>query len=213
MRFFERSHVYREDWETVTSAWWVKYPNPAASHVKEIHTVTRDLKSSDRFAMRRVFYLEYGMPAWMQKMFKITMEGWATEDVECSRTEKCLVAKGRNITFSSFFQFEEEIKYSQHPENPNWTLFNQRMQFRVLGFGILGHKLESAARDNAEMKSTHGISLMDSVIAKIKASEYGVLADQWKSGATQKAETASNDFMTKMSLYQTKENDFPSTSA
>jgi hypothetical protein len=207
MRFFERSHVYREDWETVTSAWWIKYPNPAASHVKEIHTVSRDMQR-DSFSLRRLFYLEYGMPNWMQKIFKVGMEGWAIEEVDCSRRERSLIAKGRNLTFSSFFQMEEEIKYSPHPDNPNWTLFNQRMQFKVLGFGILGSKLETAARDNAELKSTNGLAVMDSVIEKLKTSELKHKADNW---ANQKVENASNDLMNKISLYQNDE--FPSTSA
>ena len=211
MRFFERTHVYREDWETVTSAWWVKYPNPEASHVKEIHTVARDM-SSDRFRMKRLFYLEYGLPSWIQKIFKIKMEGWALEDVECSRESRVLTAKGRNVTFSSFFQMEEEIKYTEHPENPRWTQFNQRMQFKVLGFGLLGGKLETAARDNAEIKSSNGLAVMEGVISRVKASGQA-RADQWALDANRKVENASNDIMNKMTLHPSDEFDFPSTSA
>ena len=200
--------MYRENWDTVTSAWWVKYPNPESSHVKEIHTVKRDI-SDDRFTMRRVFYLEYGLPAWIQRVFKITMEGWATEDVECSRKDRCLIATGRNITFNSFFQFQEEISYSEHPENSEWTLFNQRMQFRVLGFGILTNKLETAARDSAASRSASGLAVMDSVISKLKASDFGSRAEIWRAG---KVESTSNEIMNKMSLYQTND-DFPFTSA
>ena len=201
--------MYREDWETVTSAWWVKYPNPEASHVKEIHTVARDM-TSDRFAMRRLFYLEYGLPSWIQKIFKIKMEGWALEDVECSRGDRRLTAKGRNVTFSSFFQMEEEIQYSQHPENPRWTLFHQRMQFKVLGFGLLGSKLETAARDNAELKSTNGLAVMEGVIAKIKKTS---AANQWAQDANKQIENASHDLMNKMTLHPSDDFDFPSTSA
>ena len=171
MRFFERTHIYKEDWDTVTTAWWRKYPNPAASHVKEIDTYHREM-SEGKFHTKRLFYLEYGLPAWIQKVFRIKMEGWATEEVECSRQDNVLIARGRNITFSSFFQMEEKIKYEQHPDNADWTIFSQRIDFHVLGWGLLGSKLETAARDNAELKANSGLAVMESVIQRIKENEY-----------------------------------------
>jgi hypothetical protein len=183
MRFFERSHIYESDFDTVTSAWFVKYPNPQTQHVKEIHTIDRTLSNegeSQSFSLRRLFYLEFGLPQWIQRLMKKKMEGYAMEEVTCSLHPKMLRAVGRNLTFSSFFQMQETIEYRPSEENPNHTLFTQKMQFSVFGFGPLGVKLESAARDSAEKKSHQGLEVMEKVIDRLKASDWRAKANEWR---------------------------------
>ena len=198
MRFFERSHVYESDWETVTAAWWVKYPNPAATHVKEIHTVSREIFKS-RFSVRRLFYLEYGLPNWVQTMFKSKMEGWGVEEVRVNKEPKCLVAIGHNITFGSFFQMREEIRYTPHPENSSHTLFEQKMQFKVFGFGPIGGSLETAARDSAAGKSSAGVRVMESVIERLNAEGWRKKAEDWV-GKTEKR--VNEELMDSLSIFE-----------
>jgi hypothetical protein len=201
MRFFERSHVYNADFETVTAAWFVKYPNPETQHVKEIHTVAREISDHDgRLWLRRLFYLEYGMPSWVQKLMKRRMEGYAVEEVTCEvgKEGKYLRAVGRNVTFSSFFQMEETIEYRPAKDDPqNKTQFTQKMQFRVMGMGpILGSKLETAARDSAEKKSNQGLQVMENVIQRLRKME-DVIPDAVK----KEAEIVEDKIMTSISLH------------
>merc|ERR1712154_440213 len=100
-------------------------------------------RDSGVLSVRRLFFLEFGLPYWVQKMFKTKMEGYAVEDVTCDIRNRKLVATGGNHTFSSFFKMEETISYEQHPECPHWTLYTQRMAFTVTGLGVLCGKLES----------------------------------------------------------------------
>jgi PRELI-like family len=185
MKFFERSHVFHSDWETVTAAWFVKYPNAQSSHVKEIHTFDKESLDVSKFSLRRLFYLEYQIPAWVQRFFRTRMEGYAIEEVTVNRDPPSLTAVGRNITFSSFFQMEEVINYVPEKENPNCTLFTQRIQFNVLGFGPLGRKLETAARDSAEGKSSQGVSIMTNVIDRLRASDWRSPASASSDGSTE----------------------------
>ena len=205
MKFFERSHVYPSDWETVTAAWWVKYPNKGAPHVKEVHTIDRCMCDRE-FSVKRLFYLEYGLPIWVQKMFKMRMEGWAVEDIKVCKEPKKLTATGKNITFGSFFQMTEEICFQENPIDHSQTLFTQKMSFDVKGFGsIIGNRLESAARDNAEGKSTQGLSVLDGVIKKLrendwksKAEEVARGAGDWAGGVAKEAGDKAGEWAAKM---------------
>jgi hypothetical protein len=180
MKFFERSHVYNSDFDTVTSAWFVKYPNPQTQHVKEIHTYDRYISETE-FRLSRLFYLEYGIPSWIQKIMRKRMEGYANEEITCTLNPKMLRAVGRNITFSSIFQMEEVIEYKPDPNHPDTkTIFTQKMQFRVLGFGLMGAKLETAARDSAEKKSGQGLQVMETIIDKLKQSDWRNKANEWR---------------------------------
>ena len=189
MKFFERSHIYNSDFDTVTSAWFVKYPNPETQHVKEIHTYERRMEPN-QFCLKRLFYLEYGIPSWIQKMMRKRMEGYATEEVTCTlEPVKMLRAVGRNMTFSSFFQMEEVIEYQPDPASPDTrTKFTQKMHFRVMGFGPMGAKLETAARDSAEKKSGQGLQVMEKVIDNLRKSDWRSKAQEWSAEMHRMAE-------------------------
>ena len=194
VRFFERRHVYEANFDTVTAAWFVKYPNAETQHVKEIHTVERSIAADEKsFSARRLFYVEFGIPGWIQKLMNKRMEGYAVEEVTCSVfPKKKLTAVGRNVTFSSFFQMEETIQYEPDPDQPERrTLFTQKMQFRVFGLGPIGGKLETAARDSAETKSSQGLQLMERLIERLERQS------EWRS----RADKAEEKLMSKLSLH------------
>jgi len=48
-KLFSTEHTYRHPWSHVTSAFWRKYPNPLATHVKEIDCYDRKLISASTF--------------------------------------------------------------------------------------------------------------------------------------------------------------------
>ncbi|KAF4742610.1 Slowmo [Perkinsus olseni] len=181
MRFFERTHTFPYDWETCTSAWWTKYPNPEQPHVKEVDTLCREVdQNAGRLRVRRLFYLEYDLPSWVRMMYKRNMEGYAVEDVECDVRNRVLVAKGSNYTFSSFFRMQETITYQRHPDNPEWTLYRQRMNFTVSGLGVLCGRLEQAARDSSAQKAHNGVTVMNNLIERLHLTNWKADFDCWR---------------------------------
>ena len=192
MKFFERTHTYNSDFDTVTAAWFVKYNTTASSaiqHVKEIHTLDRKVEwtpdcSVRKLSLRRLFYLEYGIPRWIEKMMRRRMEGYALEEVEVvidakDKTKRSLRAVGRNLTFSGIFAMEEVIEYRPDEHEPDTkTTFTQKMKFKVAGgIQLLGDKLESAARDSAEQKSAQGLHVMEKVIAQLETQSVRINED------------------------------------
>jgi 4-amino-4-deoxychorismate lyase len=182
MKFFEKSHTYEYDWETATSAWWDKYPNPDQPQVRHWDTLYRNLdRTSGILTVHRLFWIEYSLPKWVHTVFRTTsMDGYGTEVVTCDVQKKRLVMRGRNYTFRNLIEIEETCTYQEHPSNPNWTEFIHRSEFRVGKMGLLNSKLEESARDSAFGKSNVGVHVMERLIQSLHLSEWKEKADHWR---------------------------------
>ena len=182
MKFFEKKHTYEYDWETATAAWWDKYPNPDQPQVRHWDTLHRHLSAtSGILTVHRLFWIEYGLPKWVHTVFRTpSMDGYGTEVVTCDVNQKRLVMRGRNYTFRNLIEIEETCTYQEHPENPNWTEFIHRSEFRVGTVGFLGGKLEESARDSAFGKSTVGVDVMEKLIKTLHLSEWRETADHMR---------------------------------
>lgn len=65
-----------KDWETVTSAFWVKYLSPDAPHVKHVDTLNREVDDErGLLRVKRLFSVEYSMPSWAQRVFFKNLQG------------------------------------------------------------------------------------------------------------------------------------------
>ena len=167
MKFFEKVHTYEYDWETATAAWWDKYPNTDQPHVRHWDTLKKELNGS-QLKVNRLFWIEYGLPKWVHTFFRTnSMDGYGVENVVCDVSKKSLVMRGRNYTFRNLIEIEETCTYKEHPENPQWTQFIHRSEFKVGKLGLLNSKLETSARDSAMSKSKIGVDVMEGLIAKL----------------------------------------------
>lgn len=172
--------MYRHDWETVTSAFWVKYPNTDQPHVTQIETCNHEVdKERGQLRMNRLVCCEYTMPAWARKVFGKPLTGLAVEEAICDLPNKTLTLHGRNQTFSNIFRVEETCQYTPHPENPNWTLYTQKSSYSIFGFPGLSGMLEKAAVSSASEKSSIGLRAMQKIIARLEAFKWQDRRDLW----------------------------------
>lgn len=182
MRWFSKEYVYHHDWETVTSAFWVKYPNTDQPHVTQIETCKTEVdKDRGQLRMSRLISLEYSMPGWARKVFGKPLTGLATEEAICDLPSKTLTLHGRNLTFSNIFKVEETCQYSPHPDDPNWTLYTQKSSYSIFGFPGLSNMLEKAAVSSASEKAQVGLSAMQKIIARLEAFSWQNRRDLWVS--------------------------------
>jgi hypothetical protein len=108
------------------------------------------------------------------------MDGYGTEHVVCDVNKRELTMHGRNYTFRNLIEIEETCTYRQHPDNPDWTQFVHRSEFRVGKLGYLSSKLETSARDSAYGKSNVGVDVMERLIRSLHLSEWKDKADHWR---------------------------------
>ena len=59
VKWFSRTHVYDASWEHTTAAFWVKYPNEQAKHIRSVDTVARSFDPGRQILrQRRLMNLE-----------------------------------------------------------------------------------------------------------------------------------------------------------
>ncbi|OEH78576.1 msf1-like conserved region domain-containing protein [Cyclospora cayetanensis] len=137
MRLFQKEHVFKNDWDAITSAFWVKYPNELQPHVLRVDTLDLQIDSENQqFVCHRLLSLRYQCPKWVQKFFGASPIGFAFEEATCSLKERKLTLRSCNYTFASFFRVEESCEYTPHPENPQHTLYKQTATYKVSGLGL-----------------------------------------------------------------------------
>ncbi|PFH32659.1 PRELI family protein [Besnoitia besnoiti] len=165
MKLFEKTFVFDHNWETVTSAFWTKYPNELQPHVLRVDTLDVDIDpEKQEFATRRLHSLKYSVPKWMECFFGGSSPvGFGLEEAYCSLPDKVLRLRSQNYTFSSFFRVDEECVYTPHPTDPSRTLYKQTATYKVFGLGAaINRALERAAVRSAEEKSSVGFSVVQS---------------------------------------------------
>jgi len=172
MKFFDNKHVYQSDWETVTSAFWIKYPNELQPHVRSIDTVDRAIDSENKqLKVRRILTLRYDLPQWVERIIGRKLEGMAVEEATCDLNDRKLTLVGRNHSFSEVFAVKETCTYQPHPTNPNWTVFNQNTEYSICG-GLFSSMLESQAIQSARSKASTGLKAMSEIIDNLERMDW-----------------------------------------
>jgi len=169
MRYHEKSFTYDDDWGTVTSAFWLKYPNPQAQFVRSVDTIARELDTERQtIKQRRLMSLEYQMPGWMEKIFGCKMRGLAIEETFVDLPNKKLTLKSRNIGLASFLISEEHCVYEVDPNDPTKTKYTTSMTVTVSlphlrdtwGVNSLTGTLENQFLARASEKAKNGLEVM-----------------------------------------------------
>eukprot|EP00918_Siedleckia_nematoides_P067981 GHVU01147973.1.p1 GENE.GHVU01147973.1~~GHVU01147973.1.p1 ORF type:complete len:172 (+),score=14.58 GHVU01147973.1:58-573(+) len=169
MRWFNQEHIYKHDWETVTTAFWQKYPNSFQPHVARIDTVNRNLDpENQRFRVKRILSLHYNVPGWVTRLFRCRATGLAEEETTCNLKEKTLHLRSRNYTFSNLLLVEEHCTYRVDPNNSNQTLYTASASYTVAGIGYIRNALEGWAIKTAEDKAAKGLAAMTDLINRLE---------------------------------------------
>ncbi|KAF8819585.1 PRELI family protein [Cardiosporidium cionae] len=173
MRLHSFEHIYHHDWDTVTAAFWVKYPNRLQPHVQRVDTLQRAIDVEEKtFITKRLISLRYNIPSWVQRLLRTTADGYGLETVNCDLDNRILRLESENITFSDFLRVNEFCEYQVHPENPNWTIYRQSAWYSVTGFSFASDALEKLAIQTAQDKSSRGLNAMQRAITCLEEANW-----------------------------------------
>eukprot|EP01068_Selenidium_serpulae_P001677 Selendium_serpulae@DN1814_c0_g1_i6.p1 len=137
MKVVEQEHVFQHDWNTITAAFLQKYPNPLQPHVRRIDTVAREIDAQRAvIRTRRILQVEYGLPAWVMRLFNIKQEGFVVEDCVVDVKNKHLKLYSENITYNGLLSVKESCSYRAHPANPAKTLYKANSSYKVFAPGL-----------------------------------------------------------------------------
>ncbi|EWC86781.1 hypothetical protein PFNF54_04334 [Plasmodium falciparum NF54] len=114
MKLFEQEYKYQYDWGTVTSAFWLKYPNNIQKHIQNIDVIDRHIDTKEKvLKMKRIIHLKYYVPGLLKKLFNVDGSGLAIEEILINLEKKNLTINTVNYTLNPFVNITEKCEYFQ----------------------------------------------------------------------------------------------------
>jgi len=165
MRFFSQSFVYDDSWSIVALAFFLRYPNPYASHVISCDVISRDQTPSGSLVTTRLILKKGAMPRWFPKGIVSRAESWVIEESEVDPFGKTVRCVTKNLDHVKVMQVEESVRFAQNAEGKTLQHTEARI---VSGFGWgLTKRIENhgLTRFKANLqRSREGVSLILSLI-------------------------------------------------
>nr|CAG8459551.1 15918_t:CDS:10 [Entrophospora candida] len=136
----------RYPWDSVTLAFWMRYPNPFASHVESVDVIDRYVDPKKGILRTTRLILKRGVvPKWGRGFFK-NSEAYILEESMINPKTQTMITLTKNITHARVMQVEERQTFRVDPNNPEHTQvttevrvisnFGWGLTERVEGFGI-----------------------------------------------------------------------------
>jgi hypothetical protein len=168
VKLFSTEHTYKHPWSHVTSAFWRKYPNPLATHVRQVDCYERKLcPTTHNLITHRLIAVESVLPSWMDALGFPTSAYVAETSVVNPKTREMII-KSRNISGSSVMTVEETCRYTSHPTQHNWTVYTQ--EARISAFmPFISSRMESWSHSSLVAKSQQGLEAMELLCNRVKA--------------------------------------------
>ncbi|SOV81189.1 MSF1-like protein, putative [Plasmodium sp. gorilla clade G3] len=167
MKLFEQEYKYQYDWGTVTSAFWLKYPNNIQKHIQNIDVIDRHIDTKEKILkMKRIIHLKYYVPGILRKLFNVDGSGLAIEEILINLEKKNLTINTVNYTLNPFVNITEKCEYFQKENDQNNTHYKQSTTLDINGFGYMKSLIENTIINTIREKSKQGISIMNDTIKR-----------------------------------------------
>ncbi|KDQ54857.1 hypothetical protein JAAARDRAFT_37970 [Jaapia argillacea MUCL 33604] len=132
MRFFSQSFLYDEPWSIVSLAYFLRYPNPYASHVLSCDVISRTLTSTGTLLTTRLILKQGALPRWAPQGMVPRSESWVIEESEVDPYGKVVRCQSRNLDHVKVMSAQESVVLK--PTEDGKTL--QRTDVSIVsGFG------------------------------------------------------------------------------
>ena len=102
-----------DSWSIVTLAFFLRYPNPYASHVISCDVISRDQTPSGSLVTTRLILKQGAMPRWFPKGIVSRAESWVVEESEVDPHGKLVRCVTKNLDHIKVMQVEESIEFAQ----------------------------------------------------------------------------------------------------
>ncbi|KAG6381430.1 RIC1-domain-containing protein [Boletus reticuloceps] len=161
MKFFSQSFVYDDPWSIVSLAFFLRYPNPYASHVVSCDVVDRRQTDSGSLLTTRLILKRGTLPRWAPQGIISRTESWIIEESEVDPFGKVVRCRTKNLDHVKVMQIEETQLFQQSQDGRTIQTTHAYITSR-LGWGLT-KSIEShgLARFKAHVqRSRQGVSLM-----------------------------------------------------
>jgi hypothetical protein len=135
--WYRNVHDYQFDFETVTVAFFNKYPNPYASHVQSVDTLKREIKEDGKLYTTRLIKKNGKLPSWVKPFLGKISHSWIIEQTVIDPKTKEMKAYQRNLDHTKIIRVEEytTYKFNDQTETTNVN-YNVKFSSNFQTFGV-----------------------------------------------------------------------------
>jgi len=183
VKLFSTEHTFRHPFDRVTSAFWRKYPNEHAAHVKAVDVTDRRIDDQGRLITTRLMSCESAVPAWLRGA-GLPQSCYVAECSVVDPAAQKMVVKSSNLSGASLMVVEETCTYSSvpapvaavsTPATPVPSHTHYRQEPKITAFlPFLSPKFEAYTLSNMTHKSREGMAVVERLCQRIQ--QDGVLS-------------------------------------
>lgn len=93
----------------MTLAYFLRYPNPYASHVLAVDVISRTFTEDGTLKTTRLIKKSGAVPAWFPKQFVSRPEAWVVEESEVDPEGRVMSCRTRNLDHVKVMQVQEDV--------------------------------------------------------------------------------------------------------
>lgn len=117
----DATHLYVDDreltswrsdpWSIVSYAFFMRYPNPLASHILSCDVISRIVNPSGTLSTTRLILKTGALPRWAPRGIVSRAESWVIEESEVDPTGRVVRCTTRNLDHVKVLHVEERIVF------------------------------------------------------------------------------------------------------
>ncbi|KAI8061639.1 PRELI-like family-domain-containing protein [Gongronella butleri] len=142
VKFYQHTFQYDHPWQNVTLAFWLRYPNPFASHVLAVDVLERYVDERGILKTTRLVLKKGKAPKWFPKSFLKNSEAFVIEESEVDPKAMTMVTRTKNLNHVRIMQVEESQTFTTNGESTSCkteariiSRFGWGLTNRIEGFG------------------------------------------------------------------------------
>lgn len=170
---FYGNYTFPYRWDTVSSCFWVKYPNPFSKHVLSEDVFDRFVTKSNVLVTKKLLVKErtFHVPKWVEKAVTFN-DVFVLEESHCDRENKTLTSYTKNISSTKLMTVVEKCVYTQDPNDPSKTLCTKQAHiYSPLLFGA-GSAIEQFAVKRFKKNADKASLGLNWILEKFKVKSY-----------------------------------------
>lgn len=134
VKFFENTHVFQHDFETVSFAYLNRYPNPFAKHVLsqdslEAYVDKDGLLHTTKFIIKRGI-----LPSFMKPFLGNSLDSWIIEKTLINPRTQVMLTYTSNIDHRKFIRVEEYLTYNGIDDKTTQVKSKVKFSSNLIGF-------------------------------------------------------------------------------
>jgi hypothetical protein len=162
MTTYSHSHTFQYPFPIVTTAFWLKYPNPNLPHIKEALVLSREIDENGILKTKRLMCVKQEVPRVLKPLVIDTRLDtfYALETCEVDAKDQILTLKTRNLSFARILDAQS---FGEYRGLSNGTTNFTTSSIVKCSVFFVGKKVEDTLSTGSLKNSLKGISVMEAL--------------------------------------------------